>query len=83
MNGAKSDASMTEENFRLEMKSTTNDTMRLEMAWLVKIAREALPYGQQPALVVSFVDAEGKPRMKTYGEWVMIPKAVFEELTTK
>ena len=46
MRGAKSDATL--KAFRLEMKSTTTQTMPLEMAWLVKIAQEALDHGQTP-----------------------------------
>lgn len=75
---AKSDASLPE--FRVEMKSTTTQTMALDMAWLIKIAHEALDHGQTPSVVVSFVDASGKPRMKHYSEWVLIPIAAFEEL---
>ena len=65
--GSKSDASLRK--FRLEMKSTTTQAMVLEMAWLIKIAHEALDNGQTPA-VVSFVDAQGLLRMKHYaGGW--------------
>lgn len=77
--GAKSDASLR--NFRLEMKSTTTQTIALEMAWLVKIAHEALDHGQTPAVTLAFVDAAGNPRMKHYAEWVAMPMAAFRELT--
>jgi hypothetical protein len=79
MRGAKSDASMPK--FRLEMKSSTTQTLPIEMAWLVKITQEALAHGQTPAVVVSFVDPRGEPRMKQYAEWVLMPKVVFQELT--
>lgn len=79
MRGGKSDASLR--SFRLEMKSTITQAMVLEMAWLVKIAQEALQHGQVPAVTLTFVDAHGKPRMKEYGEWVALPLAVFKELT--
>ena len=79
MRGAKSDASLP--SFRLEMKSTVTQAMLLEMAWLVKIAHEALDHGQTPAVVVSFVDAAGMHRMKHYAEWVVLPLAAFQELT--
>lgn len=78
--GAKSDASL--KSFRLEMKSTLTQAMVLEMAWLVKITQEALDHGQTPAVTLSFVDAHGKPRMKHYAEWVVIPMAAFLELTS-
>jgi hypothetical protein len=77
---AKSDASLLQ--FRLEMKSTITQAMVLEMAWLVKIAQEALDHGQSPAVALSFVDAHGKPRMKHYAEWVVLPMAAFQELTS-
>jgi hypothetical protein len=79
MTGAKSDASL--KKFRLEMKCTQTDVMPLDLAWLVKIATEALPHGQTPAVVCSFVDARGVPRMRQYAEWVVMPLAVFQELT--
>jgi hypothetical protein len=78
MRGAKSDAVL--DNFRLEMKSTTSQSLKLEMGWLVKISQEARRNGQVPALVISFVDAEGKAVMKQDAEWVCIPKSKFEEL---
>jgi hypothetical protein len=76
---AKGDASLR--NFRLEMKSTVTHVLPLEMAWLVGHAHEALAHGQVPAVVFSFVDAQGVPRLKQYAEWVAIPLVVFEELT--
>jgi len=45
MRGAKSDASMPK--FRLEMKSSTTQTLPIEMAWLVKITQEALAMGRR------------------------------------
>lgn len=80
MRGGKSDASLG--SFRLEMKSTMTQCMMLEMAWLVKIAQEALAHGQTPAVVMSFVDAHGTPRMGHYAEWVVMPMVTFQELTT-
>lgn len=78
MRGAKSDASL--KSFRLEMKSTTTQVLGVEMAWLVKIAMEALDHGQTPVVTVSFVDADGAPRMKQYAEWVLLPLVVFQDL---
>lgn len=77
--GSKSDASL--KSVRMEMKSTTLAALMLEMAWLVKITQEALSHGQTPAVTLSFVDANGRPRLKQYGEWVAIPLSVFRELT--
>jgi hypothetical protein len=81
MTGAKSDASLRD--FRLEMKSTTNQTIPIEMAWLVKIAQEALAQGQAPAVVISFVDSQGVSRLRQYAEWVVMPMSVFKELTSE
>lgn len=80
MAGAKSDAQLTEDNFRLEMKCTTDGSIRVELGWLIKITHEALQAGQRPALVISFVKSDGKPRTDVNSDWVMMPKAVFEEL---
>lgn len=76
--GSKSDASL--KNFRLEMKSTVQKTLKLELGWLVKISQEAVSHRQVPGLVFSFVDAEGKPVMKSNAQWVAMPLASFEEL---
>ena len=77
-NNCKSDATLGD--FRMEMKSTQAETMRLEMGWLSKISGEAGRHGQKPALVISFTNADGKPVMKHNAEWVCIPKHIFEEL---
>lgn len=76
--GQKSDASRG--SIRLEAKSTVTQTLALDMAWLVKIAQEALAAGQTPAVSLSFVDASGKSRLRQYAEWVAIPMSVFQEL---
>jgi len=79
MRGAKSDASKG--HIRMEMKSSTTQVIPLELAWLVKIAQEALEHGQTPAVVLSFVDPQGNPRLKQYAEWVCLPRVIFQELT--
>ena len=81
MAGAKSDASLRQ--FRMEMKSTTNQTAAIDLAWLVKITKEALDQGQSPVITVSFVDHQGVPRLRTYAEWVMLPLVAFQELLDK
>lgn len=80
--GFKSDASLKEENFRLEMKSTIAKSLSIEMAWLSKISKEAVVHGQYPGVVISFVDPQGKPVMPLNAEWVMMPMDVFRELTS-
>ena len=64
--------------FLLEAKSTTQESMILKMAWLLKIAREAKSEGKTPALSVSFVDQEGQPFFD--GEWVLVPLYKFKEM---
>ena len=75
--GAKSDASKGD--FRLEMKSTVHQTLKVEKAWLDKINDEALRNRQRPGLVMSFVDNDGKP-LQSNATWVAVPKWVFDEL---
>ena len=45
----------------LEAKSTTQDSMSVKLAWLIKIAREARSEGKSAALSVSFIDPQGRP----------------------
>jgi hypothetical protein len=68
--------------FKIEAKSTVNLTLALESQWLVKISQEAVAGGQIPAITLSFVTPEGKPRMQRNAEWVAIPMWVFAELTS-
>jgi len=79
--GAKGDATFKrgKTKYRLECKSTIHASMSLDLGWLVKIAHEALTTQSNPALSVSFVTPEGKPKL--HGEWVMVPKYLFQELT--
>lgn len=65
-------------SFQMEAKSTVNQVLALEYGWLVKAQQEALASGATPALTVSFVTPEGKPRRS--GEWVAIPLEYFHEL---
>jgi hypothetical protein len=76
--GAKSDAVCG--SYRMEMKSTNKTTLAIELAWLAKITREARQQGQTPALLFSFVNAEGKPAMDMNADWVAIPLWKFNEL---
>ena len=69
MVGAKGDART--EDFLIECKSTVAETMKLDLGWLVKIATEARAKGLDPALTISFVTPEGKPR----GDRELVPVA--------
>lgn len=65
--------------FRIECKSSQNQSMALKRGWLHKIAQEAQGYCQTPALIVSFTDEEGRTTSR-HDDWVMIPLSVFKEL---
>ena len=76
MEGAKGDIDLGK--FLLEAKSTTNASMILKHAWLVKIGKEARSEAKTPALAVSFINPDGTPIMD--GEWVLVPRHKFEEM---
>lgn len=67
--GAKGD--MGRGKVKIEAKSTIKDKLPLDLGWLVKITHEARNVGMVPAMALSFVDAEGKPRLQ--GDWFVIP----------
>ena len=73
--GDKGDMALAE--FLLEAKSTTQASMALKFAWLVKIATEARQEGKIPALAVSYVDAQGASVID--GDWILVPKHTFLE----
>jgi hypothetical protein len=66
----------------LEAKSTTATTMPIDLAWLIKIKGEALGKRSIPAVSISFVLPDGKPRGNA-SEWVMLPKTEYEDLLEK
>lgn len=78
--GAKGDMTKTAGTLKLRMeaKSTKNDSMSVELGWLVKIATEALNTASTPAITLSFVTGEGKARM--HGDWVAVPMHIFMEM---
>lgn len=80
MASLKGDATLTkgELKFLMECKSTVHDSMPVQLDWLVKISGEAIQKGKQPALTVSFVQADGTA--KPGGDWVMLKLSDFEEL---
>lgn len=80
MRGAKGDARLKGGvNFRIESKSTTATTIRIEKHWLNKIREEALAGAETPAVTISFVQGDGGSTPN--GDWVMIPLSTFRELT--
>lgn len=80
--GAKSDfkVSKGKVKFRFESKSTVKLSMILELSWLTKIAYEASSDGSIPALTLSFVTPDGKPRTDRNADWVCIPGVFLQEL---
>lgn len=77
MPGAKGDLALP--TVLLEAKSTTAASLTLKHDWLIKIATEARAENKQPALAVSFTDAQGRPVKD--GEWVLMPLRRWRELT--
>lgn len=77
LTGFKSDATLGD--FRLEMKSTNTCTLPVDIGWLGKITKEAMQNGQVPALAMSFVTKEGKPRTN-YSDWVAVPLWKWKEM---
>ena len=78
MEGAKGDIDLGA--VLMEAKSTTQESLALKLAWLLKIAHEARSEGKSPALSVSFINEDGKPLLD--GEWCLIPMHRFKELIT-
>lgn len=80
--GAKGDMRFARGNlkYRLEAKSTIQDSIHVKLEWLVKIAHEATAGGEIPVLSVSFVTPEGKPRSPRNATWMMVPSEFFQEM---
>lgn len=69
-----------QQKFLAEAKSTTSDTLKVDLGWLMKITQEALSQNAKPLLTISFVDAAGKLRgLKE--DWVCMPRHLFDMLT--
>jgi hypothetical protein len=76
LDGAKGD--MSRGNLLIEAKSTIKASMSIKYEWLQKITKEAKGTSQVPAVTISFVHGSGEA--KHDGDWVMIPKALFDAL---
>lgn len=68
-------ADMTLGTIKIESKATKHRTMKLDLAWLLKVSQEALEVGQTPALIIQFVNGDGAPVKN--GSWVMIQEDKF------
>lgn len=69
---------MVTPDFLIESKATQGASMSVKLAWLEKIAGEARAINREPAVVVQYVDASGRPVQD--GAWVMVPERVFREI---
>ena len=76
MPGAKGDIDLG--GVLMEAKSTTQESMGVKLAWLLKIAREARAEGKTPALALSFVNEEGSALLD--GDWAIVPMYKFKEM---
>lgn len=77
--GAKGDMKLPD--YLIEAKSTSTNTMSLQLAWAVKISEEALATAKTPAITISFTNDQGKSNR--FGDWVLIPLHHYKELTSK
>ena len=64
--------------FRKEVKTTEAASLSVKLAWLQKIAREAVHTAVKPVLAVVFVDGSGRPRRD--GAWVMLRERDWKEV---
>jgi len=63
--------------FRIESKSTINDSMSIKYGWLNKVSSEALDHLDKPALAIQFVTGNGS--IKKNGSWVAIRERDFQD----
>lgn len=71
-------ADMTKGDFVIEAKATQAQTLKVEYSWLTKVSKEAVSVNKSPALLMQFVDLNGKA--KRNGDWIAIPASLFNEL---
>ncbi len=64
------------QNFRFENKATIHESFSLKLEVLNKIRKEAMESGRYPVLSFSFTDGAGKS--KPEGDFVVLPRWVFE-----
>lgn len=77
--GGKGDMNLDRKvKFKLEAKSTVNDSFSIKLSWLQKIVGEAFHSGRTPALSIQFVTGDGNARVA--GSWVAIPEELFNEV---
>jgi hypothetical protein len=69
---------MRKGRFLVEAKATIHSSASIQLGWLIKITQEAAELGCDPLLFLSFVNGSGEPKVS--GDWVLMPKYVFDEL---
>lgn len=67
------DWSLSKLAFRVECKRTDADSIRIQRAWLDKIAMEALDRGEHPALDLEIGSGPN-------AAWIAIPRPLFARL---
>ena len=75
--GAKGDIVLRK--FLVESKATKHESITIKLAWLDKIAKEALDTGRDPALLIQFVDAAGNTWRGS--GWALIPERLFVDIS--
>lgn len=76
MAGAKGDMKL--DDLLIESKSSTNDSMSVQLDWLAKISKEALAAGKLPALAINFTTGDGRPRRD--GSWIALREIDLQQL---
>lgn len=71
-------ADMTAGKFKVECKSTKNDSISVKLEYLLKVYQEAFETGERPALSIQFVVGNGQARKRA--SWVMITEEDFQKL---
>ena len=79
MEGAKGDMSTPE--YTIEAKATQNLSMSVPLDWWLGVNQYAREQNREPALTLTFVTANGRPRKN--GRLVIISEEHFRELTDK
>jgi hypothetical protein len=64
----------------IECKSPEGKSVRLESAWLAKIEAAALRHDKLPILALNFVKAPEDAGAAHSGEWLAMPRWLFERL---
>ena len=66
--------------FLIESKATTKQSIGVKLRWLAKITIEAQAVEKIPALAIQFLAGEAG-HSRRGGDWVAIPRYIFDELT--